>query len=73
MASAFQRILFVFPETRYPSGQIPLGIAHLAAVARKAGSETGLCDMSWSGDPFGDLVSKLDGFSPDMVAVSMGD
>jgi anaerobic magnesium-protoporphyrin IX monomethyl ester cyclase len=71
VASCFSRVLFVFPETRYPSGQPPLGLAHLSAVAREAGCETGLCDMSFSRDPLGDLSDKLDSFSPDMIALSM--
>jgi radical SAM superfamily enzyme YgiQ (UPF0313 family) len=68
---AFGRVLFVFPETRYPSGQPPLGIAHLAAVAGEAGCETELCDMSFSRDPFGDLARKLESFAPDLVAISI--
>ncbi len=71
MASCFSKILFVFPETRYPSGQPPLGLAWLSAVACNAGCETSLCDMSFSRDPFGDLTAKIDRFEPDMIAVSM--
>ena len=69
--TAFSRILFVFPETRYPSGQPPLGVASLAAQARLSGSESFLCDMSFSKDPFGDLTRMLDEVRPDMVAISV--
>jgi anaerobic magnesium-protoporphyrin IX monomethyl ester cyclase len=71
VSSAFEKILFVFPETRYPSGQPPLGIAHLSSVARAAGAEVRLCDMSWSRNPFGDLRRQLCEFSPQMVGISM--
>jgi radical SAM superfamily enzyme YgiQ (UPF0313 family) len=30
------RVLLVFPETRYPSGQLPLGLAYLAAALRES-------------------------------------
>ncbi len=67
----FDRVLFVFPETRYPSGQPPLGIGMLAAVAARAGAETALSDMSFSSRPFRDLERDLDEFSPDLVCVSV--
>ncbi len=66
-----KRILFVFPETRYPSGQPSLGIAMLSAVAKQAGSETALCDMSFSNVPFQHLRDSIREFKPDTVAVSM--
>lgn len=70
--SGFSRVLFVFPEVRYPSGQPPLGIASLCAVLRRdTGAEAALCDMSFSGRPFELLERRLRGFSPDFVAVTM--
>ncbi len=66
-----RRILFVFPETRYPSGQPSLGIAMLSAVAREAGAETALCDMSFTGDPFGSLEKQLSRFRPDAVSITL--
>lgn len=66
-----KRILFVFPETRYPSGQPSLGIAMLSAVAKQAGSATCLCDMSFSRNPFQLLRDNIRDFKPDTVAVSL--
>ncbi len=66
-----KRILFVFPETRYPSGQPSLGIAMLSAVAREAGVETALCDMSFAGDPFDTLEKQLLEFKPDAVSITL--
>lgn len=65
------RVLFVFPETRYPSGQPPLGLASLSAQARLAGSEPFLCDMSFAKDPFGKLKGMLESVEPDIVAISV--
>lgn len=66
-----KKILFVFPETRYPSGQPSLGIAMLSSVAREAGAETALCDMSFTGDPFGSLGKQLREFQPDAVSITL--
>jgi len=69
---SFTRILFVYPETRYPTGQPHLGIASLAAVIRRAGAaETALCDMSLQKDPLGELERQLRAFAPDLVAVTV--
>jgi anaerobic magnesium-protoporphyrin IX monomethyl ester cyclase len=69
---SFKRVLFVFPETRYPSGQPPLGIASLSAVLKRAGGhETALCDMSFDRRPFETLAGILSDFRPDLVGVSM--
>lgn len=69
---SFGRVLFVFPETRYPSGQPPLGIAMLSAVLRRdSRAEPAMLDMSFARDPFGSLASKLESFRPDMVAVTL--
>ena len=69
--STFDKILFVFPETRYPSGQPALGLASLAAQARECGSECFLCDMSFTREPFTDLQRMLLRIEPDMVAISV--
>lgn len=66
-----KRILFVFPETRYPSGQPSLGIAMLSAVARGAGAETALCDMSFQSRPFEHLAAMLKEFQPDAVSITV--
>ncbi|MCK5841834.1 MAG: B12-binding domain-containing radical SAM protein [Candidatus Sabulitectum sp.] len=66
-----KRILFVFPETRYPSGQPPLGIAMLSAVAKQNGAETSICDMSFQKKPFKHLSEMLDKFKPDTVSITV--
>ncbi len=66
-----KRILFVFPETRYPSGQPPLGIAMLSAVAKQCGVETLLCDMSFQKKPFEHLRTLLSEFKPDAVSITV--
>ncbi len=66
-----KRILFVFPETRYPSGQPPLGIAMLSAVAKQTGAETVLCDMSFQKKPFEHLSNLLQSFKPDAVSITV--
>ncbi|MCP4647151.1 MAG: radical SAM protein, partial [bacterium] len=69
--SRLKRILFVFPETRYPSGQPPLGIAMLSAVAKECGAETTLCDMSFQKNPFKHLEEMLNEFKPDAVSITV--
>ncbi len=66
-----KRILFVFPETRYPSGQPPLGIAMLSAVAKQNGAETSICDMSFQKRPFKHLSEMLHEFKPDTVSITV--
>jgi anaerobic magnesium-protoporphyrin IX monomethyl ester cyclase len=66
-----ERILFVFPETRYPSGQPPLGIAMLSATALRAGCTTALCDMSFQKNPFRHLADMLTAFRPDAVSITV--
>ena len=69
--SGLKRILFVFPETRYPSGQPSLGIAMLSAIARKSGAETALCDMSFVSRPFKHLEEMILSFRPDAVSITV--
>lgn len=70
--SGFGRVLFVFPETRYPSGQPPLGIASLSAVLRRTpGVEPFLCDMSFLRNPFGELSRMLASTKPDLVCITV--
>ncbi|MFA6619433.1 MAG: radical SAM protein [Candidatus Neomarinimicrobiota bacterium] len=66
-----KRILFVFPETRYPSGQPSLGIAMLSAVARETGAETALCDMSFVSRPFEHLGEMIKSYKPDAVSITV--
>lgn len=66
-----KKILFVFPETRYPSGQPPLGIGYLSSIARNMGHETVLCDMSFMKEPLSKLKSMISRIKPDIVGVSV--
>ncbi len=69
---AFARVLLVFPETRYPSGQPPLGLASLSATAKRdTSAEVALCDMSFEQRPFEALERKLRSFEPDLVGISI--
>lgn len=65
------RILFIFPETRYPSGQPPLGIGMLASVSRESGRDVGVFDMSFRKHPFPDLKRYLEDHRPDIVGISI--
>ena len=67
----YKRILFIFPEDRYPSGQPPLGIAMLSAVAKQSGAKTALCDMSFQKKPFEHLKKLLETFKPDAVSITV--
>lgn len=68
----FSKILFIFPETRYPSGQPPLGIAYLCAVIRQhTEADIQVADMSFQNRPFEMLKKKLREFKPDLVGISM--
>ncbi len=67
----FQRILLVFPETRYPSGQPPLGLGMLVAVSRDLNRQIEVFDMSFRSHPFEDLKKKLLRFQPDSVGISI--
>jgi anaerobic magnesium-protoporphyrin IX monomethyl ester cyclase len=68
---SYGRMLFVFPETRYPAGQPPLGVACLGAfLKRETGVEVSLCDMSFERRPFEALARKIRDFRPDLVGIS---
>lgn len=70
--SVFEKVLFVFPETRYPSGQPPLGIASLSAILRsKSTAEPFLCDMSFLRRPFDTLGGMLSSIKPDLVSITV--
>ncbi len=69
---SYSKILFVFPETRYPSGQPPLGAASLSAyLRRELHPDTSMCDMSFERRPFEALSKRLSYYKPDLVAVSV--
>ncbi len=65
------KVLFVFPETRYPSGQPPLGIGMLTAVSRGEGLDVKVFDMSFMEHPFEELRAVLSGYRPDTVGISV--
>jgi radical SAM superfamily enzyme YgiQ (UPF0313 family) len=71
MKGDFLRIFLVFPETRYPSGQPPLGLGMLAAVSRNLGRQVEVFDMSFRSHPFKDLKTELARFQPDTVGISI--
>jgi len=71
MKGDFLRILLVFPETRYPSGQPPLGLGMLAAISRNLNREVEVFDMSFRDHPFEDLKKELVRFQPDTVGIGI--
>ncbi|MBN1433168.1 cobalamin-dependent protein [Candidatus Fermentibacterales bacterium] len=69
---SFSRVLFVFPETRYPTGQPPLGLAYLTAAIRDSSdADVELYDMSFASRPFEGLASRLGDYRPDLVGISV--
>ncbi len=66
-----KRLGLIFPRFRYPSGDIPLGIATLAAhVQSQLDVEVAVCDTTFH--PRLDHVEAfLDRFQPDVVGVGM--
>lgn len=71
MSRAMERILFVFPETRYPSGQPPIGLGMLAAVSHQRGRDVRVFDMSFMKDPFREMRRELANYRPDTVGISL--
>lgn len=71
MKGDYLRILFVFPETRYPSGQPPLGLGMLAAISRDLNRTVKVFDMSFRSHPFEDLKEELVRFQPDTIGISI--
>ncbi len=67
----YSRILLIFPETRYPSGQPPLGLGMLAAVAREQDREVRVFDMSFRRRPFQELAAELSEYQPDTIGISI--
>lgn len=65
------RIALVFPRTRYPTGDPPLGLAYLAAVARKqTGRDPVVIDTTFSNAPMEMIASGLKSEKFDLVGVS---
>jgi anaerobic magnesium-protoporphyrin IX monomethyl ester cyclase len=66
------RVLLVFPETRYPTGQLPLGIAYLAGALREAScGDTECLDTSLVEHPFEYLADRVRSGQHDMVGFSV--
>ncbi len=65
-------VLLVFPEIRYPTGQLPLGIAYLAGVLRRNGDIGVEClDTSLAEHPFETLADRVRSREYDMVGFSV--
>jgi len=65
------KVGLVFPRTRYPSGDFPLGITLLAAyIRRELGYEVVVCDSTF--DPRVSLFSEFyDREKPDIIGIGM--
>lgn len=65
------KVALVFPRTRYPSGDPPLGVAYLAAAIReKTGRAPAIIDTTFSKDPMTHLRQELRKENYDLVAIS---
>ena len=65
------RLGLLFPRFRYPSGDFPIGLALLGAVAReRAGAVVGLCDTTFA-PSFETIIHFLDEFRPTVVGIGM--
>lgn len=62
--------LLVFPRTRYPSGDPPLGVAYLASCLRAAGHQARIFDATFRKRPFADFARELIEHRPRLVAIS---
>ncbi len=66
-----RRLGLVYPRLRYPSGDIPTGIALTAAVARRRlGLRVAVCDTTFDRRP-GAVGEFLDRFRPDAVGIGL--
>jgi radical SAM superfamily enzyme YgiQ (UPF0313 family) len=67
------KIAFVFPRTRYPSGQPPLGILSLAAYVRERapGVEIEVIDPTFARHPLQWMCDRIEGGGYDIVALSV--
>ncbi|MFH1257088.1 MAG: radical SAM protein [Candidatus Diapherotrites archaeon] len=50
------KFLFIYPRLSYPSGDFPLGIAYLSAVAKKAGAQSSVIDTTFN--PSWEFIEK---------------
>jgi len=67
------KIAFVFPRTRYPSGQPPLGILSLAAYLRREVPDVSIdvIDTTFEPHPYQVMRERLEGGGYDIVGVSV--
>lgn len=65
------KVALIFPRTRYPSGDPPLGIAYLASALReRAGQTPVLLDTTFQKDPIAFLQDELRRGQFDLVGIS---
>lgn len=66
------RIVLIFPRTRYPSGQPPLGILSMAAyLRRESNAQTDIIDLTFRKRPFDYLRDTLSARRYDIVGLSV--
>ncbi len=66
------RIALIFPRTRYPSGQSPLGILYLAAyLRRESDAQVDIFDLTFRKKPFDYLREGLSNQRYDVVGLSV--
>ena len=65
------RLGLIYPRFRYPSGDIPVGVALLAAVAREEpGLDVAICDTTFDAD-MAKVITFLDNYRPDVVGIGL--
>lgn len=66
------RIALIFPRTRYPSGQPPLGVLYLAAyLRRESGVQVDVFDLTFRKKPFDYLRQELSHRRYDVIGLSV--
>jgi len=66
------RVALIFPETKYPSGQPPLGIGYLAGwLEAHSDAEVEIIDLSFAREPFAMLEQRLRARRFDMIGLSV--
>jgi radical SAM superfamily enzyme YgiQ (UPF0313 family) len=66
------RVLFVSPNTeRLNMPVLPLGLALVAAAARRAGHQTRFLDLLGAPDPVAAICQAITRFQPEIIALSM--
>lgn len=67
------KVAFVFPRTRYPSGQPPLGILSLAAYLRERvpGVQVDVLDATFYARPFETIRERIEANRYDLIGVSV--